>query len=129
MKKNKIRFHLAKGEHFMHWQVKYIDGTTKYFDPNEFQLVMFECKLRNQRKTADKICYDGIHKTVCAWIEADEIIVSTIINSEIDGEMISYNPRVLPYWVADTSDGEPLNIDNKKYNQITSLNNKLFITN
>jgi hypothetical protein len=122
MKKIKVRFHLAQGENYMHWQVKYPDGETRYFNPENYQLVMFECKLHNQRGTAEKICYEGQNKTVCAWIECDEIIVSTIIESN-GGSRISYNPRVKPHWM----DVDGNNIDKHTYHVIKSINNKLHI--
>jgi hypothetical protein len=126
MKKNKIRFHLAKGEHFMHWQIKYVDGTIKYFNPQEFQLVLFQCTLKNQVKTAKQICYEGINKTVCAWVEAAEVVVSTIIDPDVTDAMdIFYNPRVLPHWHSK----DKRDIDGLICNQITSIDNKLFITN
>jgi hypothetical protein len=126
MKKNKIRFHLAKGEHYMHWQIKYVDGEVRYFNPEHYQLVLFGCTLRNQRKTAEKICYDGIHKTVCAWVDADEVVVSTLIDPDVTDAMdIFYNPRVLPHWHG----AKQQDLDNLECNRIVTIDNKLFITN
>jgi hypothetical protein len=54
----KVRFHLAKGEHFMHWQVRGPNGYLQFYDPKQFALKMYNCVLKNQRATAQKIC-DG----------------------------------------------------------------------
>jgi len=125
--KIKVRFHLAQGENYMHWQIKYENGNVQYFDPKKFQLVMFECKLRNQKGTAEKICYEGQNKTVCAWIECDEVIVSTIIESDVSlmRMQVSYNPRVEPNWTNGISE----DLDNTEYHIIKSINNKLYVVN
>ena len=44
----KVRFHLQRGQHYMHWQIKAYDGTVKYLDPNKYQLELYGCKLINE---------------------------------------------------------------------------------
>ena len=44
----KVRFHLQRGQHYMHWQIKAYDGTVKYIDPNKYQLELYGCKLINK---------------------------------------------------------------------------------
>ncbi len=46
----KVRFHLAKGENFMKWQVTSPSGVA-YYDPEHFHITMRNCKLRNRKST------------------------------------------------------------------------------
>lgn len=94
----KVRFHLGRGEHFMHWQVK-SQNMTWYHDPSKVQLAMFDCKLVVQPSTAKKI-HEGACKTVCAWIQCDEVQVlplNRIGKNETDWN-VRFNPRVHPEW-------------------------------
>lgn len=57
-----IRFHLASGKHFRHWQVKGV-GQVRYYDPASVSLLMRGCRLHNRRASADKINRGGDLKT------------------------------------------------------------------
>lgn len=94
MMRYQVRLHLGKGEHFGHWQVKCGAGV-RYYDPAKASLTMLDCQLRNQPGTAKKI-HDGGNKSVCAWVDCNELLVSGPV--EMAGIRISYNPRVAPYW-------------------------------
>ena len=59
-----VRFHLAKGEHYRHWQVKR-GAEVHYYDPAQYNLILWGCRLRNHAKTAQKI-HDGANKSV--WL-------------------------------------------------------------
>ena len=66
MKRYRVRFHLAKGDNYMKWQVFDRQSNTKdYIDPDSKSIVMLECELGNHPTTAKKI-YNGENKTVCA---------------------------------------------------------------
>ena len=116
MKKIRVRFHLAAGEHFMHWQIRYPNGDVQYVKPSEQNMLLHGCKLRNQKGTAKKI-HEGSSKTVCAWIECDWI--QNVFMSD-RGTPLSYNPKVAPYWM---SMGE--NMDDKTFDRIQTRGNKL----
>lgn len=109
----KVRFHLAAGENFMKWQVKDADGNVKFYEPSEVSIRLFGCFLRNQKGTAEKI-HAGAHKTVCAWVEAEDVVVMPV-EEELVSEMVeftkaAYNPKVAPNWVIDgeNADGREL---------------------
>ena len=74
----KIRFHLGRGDNFMKWQVKtLVNGdptnySVQYFEPEQYQLAMFDAKLRVQLGTSKKI-HEGACKTVCAWVECENL--------------------------------------------------------
>lgn len=103
----KVRFHLAKGENFKKWQVRRKDEVY-YYDPDTVNLVMTNCKLKNQKATAQKI-HDGANKSVCAWIECDEVEVLAGSYPRPD-EFYFYNPKHLPHWYNQKGD----NVDNQK---------------
>lgn len=122
----KIRFHLAKGENFMKWQVTDNSiGDVRYVDPSTHYLDMYGCKLRNYPRIAEKI-HEGQNKTVCAWIQADTVIVRLSQSPDPQcSSQISYNPRVKPYW----SDESGNNLDNYEAVNIKSNGRNLFSTN
>ena len=104
----KVRFHLGRGEHFMHWQIKSKlntgDGTgakeiVDYVDPLDNQLAMLGCKLSLQPTTAQKI-HDGANKTVCAWIECESVQVLEVnrLKPNEQDYRIKFNPRQKPEW-------------------------------
>ncbi len=92
---HQVRFHLGKGENCGKWQVKG-PGGIQYHDPAKVSLTMLDCQLRNQRGTAQKV-YDGANKSVCAWVDCNELLVSGP-QTEMAGIPLFYNPKVAPYW-------------------------------
>ena len=123
----KVRFHLGKGEHFMHWQVRGPNGYLQFYEPNHFALKMYNCILKNQRATAQKIC-DGENKTVCAWIACERVLayrlpLDALVPTRCH-EPISYNPKVAPYW----RDRNDCNIDNEQHKFIETDHNKLYVS-
>ncbi len=96
----KVRFNLSAGKNYMKWKVEYPDRKPEYYDPNEFQLVLGGCLLKNHKKTAEKI-HQGANKTVCAWVLCDHITIHKAGAVEITENcyQIKYNPRVRPNWM------------------------------
>ena len=102
MKRYKVRFHLAKGDNFMKWQVFDLQtGTKDYFDPDSRYIIMRDCVLGNQPATAKKI-FDGDNKTVCAWVACEEVSVVDSSPSLRNMSRFMYNPRKNPHWCTDT---------------------------
>ena len=65
MKRYRVRFHLARGDNYMKWQVFDKQQNTKdYFDPNSKSLFMKNCELGNHPTTA-KILQRGQQDGVC----------------------------------------------------------------
>jgi hypothetical protein len=120
----KIRFNLGRGEHFMKWKVTSPEGCIDYYDPSSISIVMHDCKLRNQAGTAQKI-HDGANKTVCAWIEAEDVY---LVNKEQQVDWrndleLSFNPRKTPHWVYTHEIGS---IDNREIPIIMTQGRRLF---
>lgn len=120
----KVRFNLSAGKNYMKWKVEYPDRKPEYYDPNEFQLVLGGCTLKNYKTTAQKI-HDGANKTVCAKIACDVIRIVSYKQRFLpvtDLPRLKYNPRVATYWNLDGVD-----VDNKRFKTIISAGNQLFI--
>lgn len=117
----KVRFNLGAGKNYMKWKVEGPEGVA-YYAPDEVQIIMINCQLKNQRKTAEKIL-DGAHKTVCAWIKCGGLtVMKEKVFREGSGLQLKYNPRVLPHWF--TNEGE--NADNMTATTVFSSGRKLF---
>lgn len=120
MKRIKVRFHLGKGKNFMKWRVQYPNGDVQYILPNESQLHLIGCQVKNGKKTSQKI-FEGANKTVCAWILCDEVRIRDMVYG-VNDSPLKYNPRVTPNW-----DLNGQNVDGNSFDFIYSINNKLFI--
>ena len=118
-KKIKVRFNLGKGKNFMKWKVE-ADGTSEYYSPDEYNLYMYGCQLKNQRSTAEKI-HQGANKSVCAWILCDSIMLGQNVTLPEANTRLTYNPRVRPNWMV----GDVL-ADNATFDSIWSDGRKLF---
>ena len=99
MSKYKIRFNLGRGENYLKWKITSPNGDVNYYEPTEVCLHMENCKLVNQKGSAQKI-FDGANKTVCAWIESETVTIFHPLNIA-QGIKVSFNPRVQPNWVCD----------------------------
>lgn len=117
----KVRFNLGTGRNYMKWKIEGLEEVS-YYSPNDVNIVMTNCQLKNQKKIAQKI-FEGANKTVCAWVKCESLVVKE--NKIFDEESaieIKYNPRVFPNWFI--GDGE--NVDNMIINTVFSSGRKLF---
>ena len=122
MKNYKCRFHLGAGEHFLHWRIENLKTKeVNFYNPKEYSFTFLKAFLRNQKSTAKKI-NEGANKSVCAWIECDNVIV--IKNSILPDNLlqVSYNPKIAPNWRANNE-----NVDGRKYETLVTFDNKVFI--
>lgn len=117
--KIKVRFNLGRGKNYMKWKVEY-GKTSEYYSPDEYNLFLYGCQLKNSRKTADKI-HQGANKSVCAWVLCDTILLGKNIELPEATTRLTYNPRVQPNWLA----GEAV-ADDQRFEQIWSDGRKLF---
>ena len=111
MAKNKyqVRFNLGKGNNYMKWKVSTPSGKATYHNPEDVLIVMKGCKLFNQKGSANKI-YEGANKTVCAWVECNDVdIIDRVVvhsNWELDGE----------------------NVDKTEFDELFTVNNTVRVT-
>ena len=121
----KVRFNLGKGANFMKWKVTDVkNNTSRYIDPLEYNLSMFNTQLKNYKTTASKI-NAGSNKTVCAWIICETIVVtdaSRANNSALKQfDQVRYNPRVKPFWILDGTD-----VDGERFKTLETLGRNIF---
>lgn len=115
----RVRFNLGRGENFKKWKLIFEDDRDPiHLDPGLTQMVLIKPKLINRRGSAESI-YKGKNKFVCAWVECEDVLVGSF---EVDERTeVSYNPRVVPYWVEDGED-----VDLKQYDRLVTNGNKIF---
>ena len=121
----KVRFNLGRGTKFMKWKVTNIeDNTSRYIDPLEYNISMFNAQLKNSKTTASKI-NAGSNKTVCAWIVCETIVITDASKTN-NGflkqfDQIRYNPRVKPFWMLNGTD-----IDGERFKTLETLGRDIF---
>lgn len=98
-----VRFHLAKGKHYMKWQVR--NGkNVRYYDPSHCQLELINCKLVNKVNKAKKVHAAGV-KDVAGWVSCEYVAISN--NLTIDNlEKLYYNPIKDIHWRRESDAGE-----------------------
>ena len=123
----RVRFHLQRGEHYMHWQIRGKDSVY-YFDPKNYSIEMRGAKLINKKNAAKKVCAAG-KKDVCGWVECDEFLVHyrQDIDFPLDNlERLKYNPIVDPVWRREDDDGD-FDWDNYHFDSLVTNGNKVLI--
>lgn len=106
MRRTKVRFSLQKGDNYMKWRIIHPDGSVRYYNPNEVQLIMRGCTLKNNKKAATKIFNGETNKVVCAWIMCDSVKIDYSDFIGATPYKVSYNPRKEPNWVIQGKDAD-----------------------
>ena len=127
-----VRFHLSKGKHYMHWQVKvFKDGKRvdiQYYDPKEFQLEMRGCKLINKPNKAKQVFEAGVHD-VSGWVQCEELMLRKdyFPSLPVDSlEKLYYNPIRDPHWRRE-SDGNEFVWDDTEYATLLTDSKQVYI--
>lgn len=120
MKSFKVRFNLSRGRNYMKWKVEYPDGNVMYYPPTGIQIIMRDCTLKNQKKTAEKI-HNGANKSVCAWVLCKELELRAEDFIQDETTQVRFNPKVQPNWLVN---GEMS--DGKKLDTIYSIDYRLY---
>lgn len=123
----RIRFHLARGIHYLHWQVRGDDGSVKYYDPKQYQLEMINCRLVNKLNEAKKVNFAGV-KDVCGWIECEDYNAINSQDSLVvdDLESLTYNPIKDVHWRRSGDDGE-FYWDNYTFDMLITSSNRVYV--
>lgn len=93
----KVRFNLGKGINYMKWKV-YSSDSVNYYDPMEYTLVLYDCVLKNNKKTSLSI-FQGQSKSVCSWVLCKSVVVTKLKDVPEGLSKLSYNPKVFPGWL------------------------------
>lgn len=95
----KVRFHLARGDNYRKWQIR--GEHTLYVDPERYQLEMLRCTLVSRAGAAARVHSRGV-KSVCGWVECDEVYVLPREHVPTLGlRRVRYNPIATPHWLCD----------------------------
>ena len=123
-----IRFHLGRGENYMHWQVKAMCGRKKldefYYNPAYYQLELRGCKLINKINKAKKVHDAGV-KDVSGWVQCDEVLVDNEISVD-NLEKLHYNPIKDIRWRRESDCGE-FDWDNTEYSSLITQGRQVYI--
>jgi len=131
MVEKRLRYHLARGEFYKHWQLKESKtGKTIYFRPEDTNFLLENVKLYNKKAVAQRI-YEGANKNVCAWlsikgsvkIRTEEIDVSNMTE-------IFYNPRETPFWTYKNLVNiglDLVDLDLKEFNKVIINKTKIYV--
>lgn len=118
----KVRFNLGRGENYRKWQVREKEGNklVGHYNPEKCHIKMIGCTLKNNKTTAEKI-FKGARKSVCAWIECENLTVGYYEPYKYT-EQIKYNPKEAPYW----TDRGGKDIDGQRLNELITIGKKVF---
>lgn len=119
----KVRFHLGRGEHYKHWQITGKDGV-EYYDPEAEQLILRNCTLISQPKTARKVFESG-KKDVCGWISCSAVVeVGGLYDIDLDKyRRVWYNPIVDTEWYVQ---GYPNPVTGLTFPELITKGNKVY---
>jgi hypothetical protein len=125
----RVRFHLGRGEHYQHWQVKNMEtGHVMYFNPEKVTMMLGGCRLHNQANATAKI-FEGAHKKPCAWVVCEGFNIRPPLSEPQSGFEIAFNPRKAKHWAllyTGTEDPHCEDMDDYKYNTIYSVGRQLY---
>lgn len=122
----KVRFHLGRGKHYKHWQVTCSDKSVLYYDPSETVLVMSNCKLVSNKKTAQKVKDSGV-KDVCGWISCEGLWIAYTHSHLVTQQNLTrvwYNPIVDTEWHMMGKDSP---VTNHTFEFLTTRGNRVYI--
>ena len=127
-----VRFHLSRGEHYMHWQVKVKQGRETvdvyYYNPFEYQLEMRGCRLVNRPNKAKQVFEAGVHD-VSGWVRCEEVMLRKDFHPilPVDNlEKLYYNPIRDPHWRRE-SDCNEFIWDNSEYATLLTNGKQVYI--
>ena len=98
----KVRFHVAEGEHYKHWQIRTVckgkPDRIEYENPAEVQLELVGCTLRTKIGVAKKVFKSQV-RDVCGWVECEHVITTYLDPITVEGlSRVTYDPKINPYW-------------------------------
>jgi len=127
-----VRFHLSRGEHYMFWQLKVMQGSRKvdvyYYDPAEYQLEMRGCRLINKPNKAKQVFDAGVHD-VSGWVRCEELMLRKDFHPilPVDNlEKLYYNPLRDPHWRRE-SDSNEFIWDDSEYATLLTNGKQVYI--
>jgi len=123
-----VRFHLGRGQNYMHWQIKIVQNgkpvDVYYYDPAYYQLELIGCKLINKLNKAKKVNSAGV-KDVSGWVRCEEVRINNEINVD-NLECLYYNPIIDIHWRRESDSGE-FAWDDSEYETLLTNGKQVYI--
>ena len=124
----KVRFHVADGEHYKHWQIRTVckgkPDRIEYENPAEVQLELVNCTLRSQTGKAKKVFKSQV-RDVCGWVECEHVITTYLDPITVEGlSRVTYDPKINPYW---NIEGDSDNYETMLVAELVTSGNRLYI--
>ena len=128
----KLRFHVADGEHYKHWQIRTTckgkPDRVEYEDPAKVQLELVTCTLRSKTGVAKKVLASQV-RDVCGWVECEHIITTYLMYTDAPITVqalprVTYDPKINPYW---NIEGDSDNYETMLVAELVTYGNRLYI--
>lgn len=128
----KVRFHVADGKHYKHWQIRTVckgkPDRIEYENPAEVQLELVGCTLRSQTGKAKKVFKSQV-RDVCGWVECEHIITTYLKYTDAPITVqalprVTYDPKINPYWKIE---GDSDNYETMLVAELVTSGNRLHI--
>lgn len=123
-----VRFHLGRGQHYKHWQVKSPDSVA-YYDPKVYSLILNECCLKNNRNKAEKI-FESKRRDVCGFVRCSQYTAVLkeytdymFLEPEVKFELM-FDPKIAPYW---RKHNDPNAYDGLTYSTLVTNDKRVFV--
>jgi len=92
-----VRFHLGGGKHYKFWQIKF-GQVPVYHDPSKDGLVLYDCILKNEKGTAERV-FATQKRDVCGYVRCRDYTSRPYGTYNVEGwQELMYDPKIAPYW-------------------------------
>jgi len=119
-----IRFHLGAGKYYKFWQIRF-GQVPVYHDPAKDGLVMYNCTLKNEKGTAQRV-FATQKRDVCGYIRCTDYTSVPYDSFNIEGcEELLYDPKIAPYW---RSSNDTDNRDGLSFPTLVTVGRRVFVS-
>lgn len=123
-----VRFHLLNGKNYRKWQIKSVHKGKKievlYYDPQQCQLELTDCKLANRPAKAQQVFESGVHD-VSGWVQCKSFTLTQNVPVEFLEEL-HYNPIKDVHWRRESDAGE-FSWDNSEYKSLITHGRYVYV--
>lgn len=119
-----IRFHLGAGKYYKFWQIRF-GQVPVYHDPAKDGLVMYNCTLKNEKGTAQRV-FATQKRDVCGYIRCEDYTSVPYDSFNVEGyEELLYDPKIAPYW---RSSNDTDNRDGLSFPTLVTVGRRVFVS-
>jgi hypothetical protein len=119
-----IRFHLGAGKYYKFWQIRF-GQIPVYHDPAKDGLVMYNCTLKNEKGTAQRV-FATQKRDVCGYIRCTDYTSVPYDSINVEGcEELLYDPKIAPYW---RSSNDTDNRDGLSFPTLVTVGRRVFVS-